>query len=66
MLLDHGTVDGDRNLACFRVTKDLIKVGYNENEIMELIWNSRIPVDSSDKVYREVRDVVSRTFKKVV
>jgi hypothetical protein len=64
VLLDHGTIDGDRNEACFRVSRDLKKVGYTESEALELIWNSPIPIDRSDKVFREIKDVVRRVYSK--
>jgi hypothetical protein len=40
------------------------KVGYSENEALNAIMSSPIPIDNSDKVYREVKGVVSRAYRR--
>lgn len=55
--------DGCRNNTCFRVASDLKDVGYSQAEAFEIIWNSAIPLDKSDRVYAEVQKTVRSAYK---
>ena len=60
--LDFGVPDGTRNPEVYKVAKVLGRCGYSESEALEMILNSRIPLDNSQKVTAEVKEVVKRAF----
>jgi len=60
--LDQGVPDGTRNPEVYKVAKVLGRCGYSESEALEMILNSRIPLDNSQKVTAEVKEVVKRAF----
>jgi len=60
--LDFGVPNGTRNPEVYKVAKVLGRCGYSESEALEIILSSRIPLDNSQKVTAEVKEVVKRAF----
>lgn len=62
--LDTMPAEGERNLMCFRAASGLSRVGFSEDEIVGLILDSRIPLNTSESVIREVRSAVRNAVRR--
>lgn len=55
---------GSRNSACYGIGKDLSRRGFGENEIVEIIMGSNIPLRTGDKnIENEVREAVRSALR---
>ncbi len=62
--LEIGPADGERNLTCFKVASGLSRAGFHEDEIVAIILDSRIPLDHSERVQREIRSAVRNAIRR--
>lgn len=62
--LESGAPEGERNITCFKVASGLARAGFYEDEIVGIILSSRIPVDRSDRVQREIRSAVRNAIRR--
>jgi len=62
--LDGGCPDGERNLTCFKAACGLLKRGFNEDEVMNLLLSSAIPISTSTEVVQEIRSVVRNAARR--
>lgn len=61
----NGNVNhGQRNLTVFKTACGLKKRNFSEDEILAIILSSRIPLDDSEKVAKEVRATVKSAMKR--
>jgi len=65
LLLDFGHSKFDsRTVACYAAARDLMRVGFSFDEALQIIWNSAIPLDSSDKCFKDVKKAVTNAYSK--
>jgi len=64
-LLNDGCRNGERNDQCYIIGCELFRVGYSFDEVVDLLWNSDIPLDGSDHTYKDVLKAVSSARKSV-
>lgn len=62
--LEFGAPEGQRNLTCFKIASGLAKRGFFEDEILDLILNSSVPLERSVKVENEVRSAVRSAMRR--
>ncbi len=62
--LEIGPADGERNLTAFKVASGLSRTGFHEDEIVGIILDSRIPLDRSERVEREIRSAVRNAIRR--
>ncbi len=63
-LLTYGASPGERNLACFKIASGLRGSGFFEDEVVQLILSSSVPIDQSERVQREIRSAVRSAFRR--
>jgi hypothetical protein len=64
LMLDCGVMDGTRTISCYQAARDLGRVGYSEYETLNIVWNSAIPLNSSEECYQKVIRTVRSAFSK--
>lgn len=62
-ILKEGILPGiSRNTTCWKIALHMSRIGYTENEIVDRIMNSPLPINQTNKVRNEIVYTVRRAF----
>lgn len=62
--LDGDVGYGERNITSFKAACGLKKRNFSEDEVIEIILSSSLPLKRTDKIDREIRDTVKSAYKR--
>lgn len=62
--LDGNVRQGERNITAFKIACTLRKLNFKEDEIVEIILSSSLPLDGSSKTIREVKNTVRSAMRR--
>jgi hypothetical protein len=62
--LQFGAPEGERNITCFKAACGLLKAGFFEDEVINMLIDSAIPISRSEDISREIRQTVRSAARK--
>lgn len=62
--LDGNVRQGERNITAFKIACTLRKRNFTEDEILEIILSSSLPLDRSTKTVREIKNTVRSAMRR--
>lgn len=62
--LDGDVHEGQRNLCVFKAACGLRKRGFSHDEILNVVLNSRLPIDRSERVEKEIHAAVASAMRR--